>query len=589
MLASSLLIGIMSQGNGAAFPALSNPPVFLFGDSIPAKENFVIGIGANTLTRDGTTHPGRVTAPIANSGLFGTPRVAIVNTLDTSFEVIGRNNYQDSTTTGVSVHTAAADTYAGGAPAFNSTAAGTTTQAIANGDIINLERRSQRGVINHANSLMGGGMNIIANLGHPGVLSSGTGATAEADYAKQLCLAQGSTPLGFVRIGINDIKPGASPNATFAATKVHLDKLTGLDGNGGNAVIAILSCSFVGSAQAGYAVMNEQVIGKCATSGAPTVLNVDSTQYSFSGTPMNTYNYQLYQYALAHPTKLLFIDVSSPSYNFTAQCMYDATFPDANGQFDTGDGTHFTTIAAQKQGVPASTTLTSAGVTFPSVVPRSSGDATTPGGRTRMNNLGPWTTTTVTTGFITGGSASTLLPKGGVAGQPSGWACGRGLGSGTMKLSVWDPGDGKGMWVNAECTAAAANDTLVFEPYGSSGQNLAFFGIGSNVDQSEYELVFEIYWDNAIASGLDTITATLQTNSGGNFGMATNGEVGDFGATDSFMDSSAPSLSRQISTGRVQMSNASITVLNVIISAKMRSILGVTCNVGIRCVGVNKL
>lgn len=582
-------------GSGT-FPALSNPPVLSLGDSIAAKEHFVVGIASNTLTRDGTTNPGRITGPVTNSTLFGTQRVALVNITDTSMEVIGRNNYQDATTTGVSIHTATADTYASGIPSFNPTTATTGTSAISNGSIIALDRYSHRGVLPHTNALVGGGMNIVANLGHPGALvgnglgtALSTQAAAELAYAKQI-LATLTNPLVFWRMGINDIKPGGtggSPNNVFAAAKIFLDGLTGLDGNGGNAVVVIRSCTFVGSAVTNFATLNEQVIGKCATSGAPTVLNVDSTQYSYSGTPMNTYNYQLYQYALAHPSKFIFEDVSSCDYNFAATCMYDSTHQDTLSASHTTDGTHLATNAGMLQGAIEAAALNAAGVTFPLSIPRSSSDATSPGtSRTRLVNRGPWSTTTVTTGFNSGGGVSTTLPKGGNAGQPSGWSCGRATGSGTMLVSVYDPGDGLGMWVNGECSAGAANDTVIFYPWSSSGVTPATLGITST-DQSELQFVFELRWDGARAAGVGGIYGVIQTNGSGLYGFASHGESTDAEAVNVFPDAS-PTGNHKISTGWIQMSNSSITAIIPQIQVRLTSITGVACNVGVRCVGINK-
>jgi hypothetical protein len=341
------------------------------------------------------------------------------------------------------------------------------------------------------------------------------------------------------------------------------------------------SCSSVGTAVSGYANMNEQVIGKCATSGAPGTLAPDATLYGGN----HTYNWQLWNYATANPSKFLFVDETTSAYNFTSQCTYDATFPDANSSSSTGDGTHYQTTACMRQGAAEAAALTAAGVTFPLVVPRSAADATTPGGRTRIANRGPWATTTVTTGFLTGGSASTGLPKGGVAGQPTGWVCGRSTGSGTVAMSVYDPGDGLGMWVNAEAAAGAANDTMQLYPWGATGGSPASFGIGSVTDGSEYQFVFEVRWDNAKNAGLVGVRSTMQTNGSGLYGYTTNGEVGDDGI--GMLDTS-PTGNRKISTGWIQMSNANIANLIPIITIVMGSITGVSCNVGVRCVGINK-
>jgi hypothetical protein len=591
------LLGKLTVASG--FPTLVNPPVLVIGDSMAAKDNYALGIGAATLTRDGVTNLGRITAPITNSGanaIWGTPRMSIVNTTDTSFEVIGRNNFNDSTTTGISIHTKAADTFASRVPAGNPSTAATTTQAISNGFLINLERFQHIGVLPHTNALMGGSIDTLGNLGHPGALvGDGAGnlsaqAASELAYAKALCAAAGVTVFIPWRIGINDIKPGGTANNTFASSKKMLDGLTGLDGQGGTAVVGIRSCSSVGSTVSGYAVMNEQVIGKCATSGAPSTLAPDATLYGGN----HTYNYQLWAYALANPSKFLFYDCTSQSYNFAAQCTYDTAHPDGAGNGYTGDGTHYRTVSCMLQGASEAAAL-SPYISFPLVVPRSAADATTPGGRTRMVNRGPWGNTgaaaPVTSGFLTGGSASAILPKGGVAGQPPGWVCGKGLGSGTIAVSVYDPGDGLGFWVNGECKAVAANDTLVFYPWGASGASLATFGIASSTDQSEYQFVFETRWDNATAAGLVAVRAVMQTNSSGLYGYTTNGEGADDGI--GMLDTS-PAGNRMISTGWIQMSDPftgaiqKLTSLTPIITVVMGATLNVAANVGIRCVGINK-
>jgi hypothetical protein len=577
----------------AVFPTLVNPYTLVLGDSMAAKERFFLAINSATLTRDGVVNLGRITAPITNSGsnaFWGTPRVAIVNTTDTSFEVVGRNNFQDSTTTALSIHTKVADAYASRVPASNPTSAATTNQAISNGDILNLERISHLGVTPHLNSLMGGGMDVDANLGHPGVLATGTGATAMVAYAKTMCLAAGGTPLIFIRLGINDVKSNVTPNTIWAAYKVLLDSLTGLDGQGGNAVCVVRSVSSLGSVTANiggltYAQVNETVIGKCSTSNAGA-LSVDATLNTLQSVSQHTLNYQIWAYCNANPSKFLFVDDTSQSYDFTNHSTYDPTFPDTNGigHMSAGDGTHYRVIGCRLQGAREYVAL-SPYVSYPAVVPRSSGDSTTPGGRTRVNNRGPWSSTAVvTSGFSTGGSASTLLPKGGTAGQPTGWTCGRSLGSGTIKLSVYDPGDGLGYVANAECTAVAANDSFNIWPFSSSGQAISNFGIDgstfTNVDQNEYQFVFEVTWDGGTAAGLANIQATFQTNSSGLYGFTTNGESNDDGI--GFPDSGT----KTMATGWIQMSNASLTVLNAIITIRMGSITGVSCNVGVRCVGV---
>jgi hypothetical protein len=571
------------------FPTLTNPIVIVLGDSMAQKENFALGIGAATLTRDGTTNLGRISAPITNSGanaLWGTPRISVVNTTDTSFEVVGRNNFADSTTTGVSIHTLVADSYATRVLAANPSTAATTTQAISNGFLINLERFQHIGVLPHTNALMGGSIDILGNLGHPAALvGDGAGnlsaqAASELAYAKALCAAAGVTVFIPWRMGINDIKPGGTANNTFASSKKMLDGLTGLDGLGGTAVVGIRSCSSVGSGVSGYAVMNEQVIGKCATSGAPGTLAPDATLYGGN----HTYNYQLWAYALANPSKFLFYDCTSQSYNFAAQCTYDTAHPDGAGNSYTGDGTHYRTVSCMLQGASEAAAL-SPYISFPLVVPRSAADATTPGGRTRMVNRGPWVTTTVTSGFLSGGSASAGLPKGGVAGQPTGWNCGRSTGSGTVAMSVYDPGDGLGMWVNAEASAGAANDTMQLYPFSSSGASTASLGIASVTDGSEYQFVFEVRWDNAKNSGLVGVRASMQTNNGNVYGYTTNGEANDDGV--GMLDTS-PVGNRKIATGWIQMSSASISALTPIINIVMGSTLGVAANVGVRCVGINK-
>lgn len=595
LLARSRLLKKISAG---VFPTLVNPYTLVLGDSMAAKEQMMLAIGASTLTRDGVTNLGRITAPITNSGSnaqWGTPRVAIVNTTDTSFEVIGRNNFQDSTTTGVSVHTKVADAYASRVPAGNPTSAATTTQAISNGELLNLERFSHLGVTPHLNGLMGGGIDIAANLGHPGVLATGTGATAMVAYAKSLCLAAGGTPLIFIRLGINDVKGNVTPNTIWAAYKTLLDSLTGLDGLGGNAVCVVRSVSSLGSATADiggltYAQVNETVIGKCSTSNAGA-LSVDATLYTIQSVSQHTLNYQIWAYCNANPSKFLFVDDTSQSYDFTNHSTYDPTFPDANGigHMSSGDGTHYRVIGCRLQGAREYTAI-SPYVSYPLVVPRSSSDSTTPGGRTRVNNRGPWTTTVVTTGFLTGGTGSngisTLLPKGGNAGQPSGWTCGRGTGNTSSKWSVYDPGDGLGCWLNGEISAGSASDTAVVYPFGSSGSAISSFGVDgstfTNIDQNEYQFVFELKWDSGTAAGLSNIQATFQTNGSGLYGFTTNGEANDDGI--GFPDSG----SKFVSTGWIQMSNSSITVLTAIITIRMGSITGVACNVGVRCVGVNR-
>ena len=580
------------------FPTLVNPYTLSVGDSMAQKENFALATGTATLTRDGTTNLGRITAPITNSGAnsqWGTPRVAIVNMTDTSFEVLGRNNFQDSTTTAVSIHTKVADTFASRLPAANSTTAATTTQAIANGFIINQERFSHIGVLTHTNALMGGGIDIGANLGHPGVMATGAGATSEVAYAKALCLAAGGTPLIFYRLGINDVKGNVTPNNIFAAIKTQLDSLTGMDGGGGNAVVVVRSVSSLGSTVAAiggltYAQVNETVIGKCATSAAPTTLAPDAVSYTIQTVLQHTLNYQIWAYCQANLSKLLFVDCTSQNYNFTAQCTYDTANPDAGGNGSTGDGTHYRTVACMRQ-ASNEVSMISPYVSYSLVVPRSAADATTPGGRTRMANRGPWTTATVTTGFLTGGSASTLLPKGGVAGQPSGWVCGRSTGTGTVAVSVYDPGDALGDWVNLEVAAVTAGDTVQCYPWTSSGVSLATLGIGSSIDGSEYQFVFETRWDNATASGLAAVRATMQTNGSGVYGYTTNGENGDDGL--GMLDTS-PAGNRKIATGWIQMSDPftggtqKLLSLTPIINVVMGSITGVTANVGIRCVGINK-
>jgi len=605
----------------ATFPALSNPAVILIGDSITAKENQMLAIGTATLTRDGTTHPGRITAPITSTlgstAMPGTPRVSIVNVGDKSFEVIGRNNYEDSTTTGFSIHTNASDTYAKGAPSWNSTTAGTTTQVLSNGDIIDMERRSWRGPTNHANAIMGGGMDIVANLGHPGALvGDGSGnlsaeSAAELAYAKQLTTyynGLGRQVLCIVRMGINDMKPGGSPTNTANSMKKLLDGLTGADGLGGNAYVVLASCSFVGSTASlggSYASnptgLNEQAIGKCATSGAPTTLNVDSSTYTlYDVTPRKTYNRQLYELSLANPGRILFSDLSTPTYSFASQVMYDNNgHLDPDGNYDTSDGTHFTTSSAFKQGVPLAATMTAAGITFPVVVPRSATDSGTPGGRTHVWLKGPWNTSSTTGTYLGGGSNSTRLPKGTspVAGIPSGWVCGQGASAtATMKCSQWADPDGLGVWINAECAGGGSSELLVFDPAGTSGfANLAAAGIGSATDEGEYEFVFELYWENALAAGIQFINAQMTTNGSGRYGMVTNGESGDAGP----YPVQSPSGNMKISTGRLQMSNGSITTLVPQIQVKMGTVNGVsaaassdftkTANVGVRCVGINKL
>jgi hypothetical protein len=599
MLPNYVLAALFSSGSSAAgFPVLSNPPFLVVGDSMAQKENFALAIGGSTLTRDGLTHLGRITAPITNSGsnsLWGTPRISIVNTTDTSFEVIGRNNFQDSTTTGISIHTLAADTYASRPLTIAPSTGASTGQAIGNGDLINLERFTHRGVTPHTNALMGGSIDILGNLGHPGALvGDGAGnlsaqAASELAYAKAICATQ-TNPVVIWRMGINDIKPGGTADNTFASAKKFLDGLTGLDGLGGSAVVVIRSCSSVGSAVTNYATLNEQVIGKCSTSNVAG-LSVDATLYSGH----HTYNYQLWAYAVANPNKFLFVDCTSQSYDFVNHSTYDATFPDASGHTHTGDGTHYETVSCMLQGYREAAALNAAGVTVPVVVPRSAADATTPGGRTRMANRGPWgntgTSTPITTGFLAGGSASTLLPKGGVGGQPPGWVCGRTAGSGTMAVSVYDPLDGLGFWVNAECKAGAANDALLIYPWGSSGASLATYGISSSTDESEYQFVFELQWDNATAAGLLGIRATFQTNGSGLYGYTTNGESLDDGI--GFPDTS-PVGNRKIATGWIQMSDPftggvqKLTSLTPFITVQMGTILGVAANVGVRCVGVNK-
>lgn len=560
------------------FPALASPVILLFGDSLTAHEHANINTGAVTFTRDGTTNLGRITAPMTSTTLFGTPEVQLVNLTDGSFEVYGRNNYPDATSTGISIHTRVADAIATRAPSFNPSTAGTTTQTAQGGCIIALGYKSHRGTAQNTNALFGGGMEIIGNLGHPAYTSAQM--TNELAYAKQI-LAQYTNPVVFFKSGTNDIKGNTTPNVAFTNAKVLLDGLTGLDGNGGNALVVIGSVPALGSGYTGpatYQVTNEQWIGKCATSAAPGTLNVDASLYTIQSVAQKTLNRQYYEYALANPTKVLFVDETTDSYDFTNQCMYDASHLDPVGAPHTLDNTHYITNSAILQAKRRHDALVAASMTFPVAVPRSSADASTYNGHTRLANRGPWVTTGVTSGFNTGGSGT----------QPTGWSCGHATGSGTMVVSITDPGDGLGMWVNAVCTPGAANDEVIFYPYTSSGVSPATLGV-TNTDLSEMQMVCEVKWDTASTSGLACVYAQLTTASGGLYGAVQDGFDFESPAGGSVAKVIPDNVnSRVLSTGWLQMSNASMSIVLPQIRVKFGSITGVPVTVSVRCVGINK-
>jgi hypothetical protein len=570
------ILGKLPSGGGSP-PTLVNATWIEFGDSIAAHGNYNVGTGSATQTRAVTT--GRITASLSNSALFGCPRVAIVNMTDTTFEVIGRNFYNDSgaTTTGISIHTTSGDG-ATGVPAGASTVAATTTQSLSTGTIIDFERFSHRGHYTNINALLGGGIDLLANLGHPAATAAQM--LAELAYAKSL-----SPQVVRLQAGTNDAKGGITPNAIFANVKVLVDGLTGLDGNGGTAFVIVCAIMPLGHVNTGYATTNPQIIG------FPT----DSALYSGTTqglgtvyTNSNCANYQLAQYCAANPTKMIFIDCFTDSYDSVNKSFYDSVFPAPSGAAMTGDGTHPLTNSILLQSTRIYNGINSF-ISCDKITPASSSDATTPNGHTRFKNIGPWVTTTVTTGFFTNGSVSTLLPKGGVAGQPSGWACGQnGATAGTMKLSVYDPGDGKGCFVNGECTATSANAVLCFFPLGNSGYaingTVNSDGV-SNVNGVEIAFVFEVRWDGAVAAGLGLVRAALSTNTSGIYGFATSGELTEIDVVNVLPDTMS---GRILRTGWCIMNNASITALLPQIFVHLTSVTGVTCNVSVRAVGFIK-
>lgn len=563
------------QFAAAGFPALSAPAVLLFGDSLTAHEHQNININ-NTISRAVTT--GRMTQSATNvaisTNLIGTPEVQFVNLTDSSMEVNGRNNYPDGAggSNGLSVHTVTSDPIATRAWSFNPTTSGSATAALGNGTIINLTRKSHRGVAHNTSALFGGGVHIVGNLGYPGAKS--TDMVNALAYAK-LILQQFTNPMAFVKLGTNDIKGSVTPNNAFAGIKVILDGLTGIDGNGGNAVVAFGSVPMLGSSFTGYATVNPQSIGTCSAPGSPSVLAPDSTMYTVGGVSQHTLNYQLWQYALAHPSKLLFVDETTDSYDTTNHCMYDATHLDSTSSAHTNDGTHWLTNSALLQAQRRHDALVAAGVTFPSAVPSSSSDSSTFNGHSRLANHGPYSgDATKTTGFL--GTTSTGT-------QPNTWTCGA-TGSNVTSVFSIEVGDSKGDWVKAVLTPTAANATVSFYPWTNGGVTIGTLGLTS-ADNSELQFACEVKWDTARAAGLALVQAVMQTNSAGGWGYTTSGEETETPALGGLPDNVS---GRVLTTGWMQNSSASITGVIPLLTVKFGAITGTPVTVWVRRAVINK-
>lgn len=536
---------------GAVFPTtFANPTAVLVGDSLTQYAHFPTPNASNlTFNRSGT---GVITGAVPNSVLFGTSRCYPVNFTDTSFEVLSRNFYADAGagTAGVSIHTS------------NTTPATTTSQSVTGG-IINLERYSHRGVFTNFNALRGGGIELLGNFGHGGMLASAMGP--QMTYALSF-----SPQIVFLMAGTNDAKSDATGNgnAIFGYVKTLIDQA-----NTAGAFVVVQAVIPLGSANAGYAAKNLAVIGDPNDATHATSANYQLKQMCAGG---------------SYTTKTIFVDAYNP--------VCDKTVPTAPQLYNnmTPDSTH---INGSGPYLIANAMDTAVGskITTTRVLSSSASDvgasAVTAKGHTRVKTAGPWTLTIG--GTYTSGGASDPSPPGGyTSGLANGWVAGRGSGTTGLAASMFDPGDGLGIKQHFVLTPQVVNDTFTIYPFGASGITLAALqtALGSTVtatDNSEWEFGFELDWTGSQAAGLGLVQAYMPTNGSGLYGLATNGENVEAVVSGSGTLPDAIT-GRVLITGRVQFSNASITAIAPQIICKFGSITGVSCGLNIRAVTVLK-
>jgi len=513
--------------NGASFPLLTSPKVVTIGDSITQYNNmwFAVTAGTGNISRAST---GIITAPTGGAGnnLLGTPDTILVNTSDSSFEVLAQNNYLATSTLGA---TAGGST---NAVLYSSNTTVATANALTNCAAVCQDRFNWRGIFANLQGYFKGGLQFLLNNGHGGALAPFSSTTSGSiSYALSL-----SPDLVLYMGGTNNVK--GSQNATTTYNNI----LTDL-----NIIMAAnVPCVVFGIIPLG--------------AGNSTALNA----------VIQTVNSSLQSLCAANPTKLLYVDSFTPLYNSATQLMYAAF---------TTDGTHPVQIASNLVAQAAYSAM-SPFITAPTIMARASTDAgTTINGHTRTVARGPWsggsTINFGTAPFTNSGGSGTL---------PAGWSAGRAAGSGTVACSVVDPGDGLGFQVQAVCTAGAANDQVLIWPWGSAGTNAATLGASSNVDGTWYCISCEIAYSGLQAAGVGIITLQMNAPASPTYGTVTCGE-GQNEAIGGFTDSLS---SFNLTTGWFQMSNSNISAIVPSILVKFTSITGVAFTLKVRDVTILK-
>lgn len=191
----------MAQGGAVAGP-IADPQFALVGDSLTQFGNQGISLNTRTLTRDAA---GLVTVAFTSHGIFGEPKINIVNCSDTSYE-----GYYDKIT--IDANSFSYQTSVTGAA--GSITGGSLTQAVIQ------NRHGGGGYWMWLQSLMAGGGRSAGNFGQGGDLSN-----EMANAVAQAC----ATSAEFVILcaGINDINTGGASGATvISRVATHVSAIT---------------------------------------------------------------------------------------------------------------------------------------------------------------------------------------------------------------------------------------------------------------------------------------------------------------------------------------------------------------------------
>lgn len=198
---SSLLFRLLA-GAGVAPSLIADPRFALVGDSLTQYGNQALSLTSKTLTRDAA---GLVTVAFTAHGIFGNPKINIVNCSDTSYEgnydkiTIDANSFSYQTSV-----TGAAGNISGGA----------FTQVVIQ------NRYKAVGYWTWLQNLMGGGGRFLGNFGQ--------GADRADEMAAAVAQAC-ATAAEFVVLaaGINDINSGGASGATVVSrVTTHVNTIT---------------------------------------------------------------------------------------------------------------------------------------------------------------------------------------------------------------------------------------------------------------------------------------------------------------------------------------------------------------------------